>query len=70
MESNKRQAEADRRRYDELLHERDMLNKVCVCVCPLWFWCSILTYQLVYTQDSVALCGYLCIYAHALCSLL
>ena len=30
IEGNKRQAEADRRKYDELLHERDMLNKVCV----------------------------------------
>ena len=32
MDSNKKQAEADRRKYDELVHERDMLNKVCVCV--------------------------------------
>ena len=32
MDSTKRQAEADRRKYDELVHERDMLNKVCASI--------------------------------------
>ena len=73
MESNKRQAEADRRRYDELLHERDMLNKVCVCVCVCvhcgsgaqYLRINLCTHKVV--LHCVGIC--VCTYMHcALCS--
>ena len=59
IEGNKRQAEADRRKYDELLHERDMLNKVCV----LWGGCIICLYVRTYVFS--AMCTVLLVYMRA-----
>lgn len=60
MDSNKKQAEADRRKYDELVHERDMLNKVCVCV-------SIVVRS---SQHNASCSMYVCTYVRTSCSLL
>ena len=61
IDSSKRQAEADRRKYDELLHERDMLNKVCV----LWLlWYATLV--CLFTHNTMLYVQYVCVLFSAL----